>query len=253
MSFAVVNWLHFVSLIYRKQSSPMTSLILWCCELTTFRIFDISQTVGILSGNLASLLWIDYISYLWYIANSGRSAGVYQQGVVNWLHFVSLIYRKQYEAFEDDRVFRCELTTFRIFDISQTVKSRQCLCRLRCELTTFRIFDISQTVRVCGGKHNLLLWIDYISYLWYIANSSELRLIFWCGVVNWLHFVSLIYRKQCNIRHFEGIGVVNWLHFVSLIYRKQSRTNWGAIGPKLWIDYISYLWYIANSSVLVTF
>ena len=142
----VVNWLHFVSLIYRKQRLGCTALNNHSCELTTFRIFDISQTASKSGLTLLWRLWIDYISYLWYIANSIWPWMLFTWLVVNWLHFVSLIYRKQ------------------LF----THPKRE---HTGCELTTFRIFDISQTAPFAVYIFRSLLWIDYISYLWYIANS----------------------------------------------------------------------------------
>ena len=166
-----MNWLHFVSLIYRKQRNLDRKFKKTRCELTTFRIFDISQTAINSIIPCLSTLWIDYISYLWYIANSHCSKLECAILVVNWLHFVSLIYRKQPTLFPSWRKARCELTTFRIFDISQTAR----------EWIRFG---------VCS------LWIDYISYLWYIANSNGIVLYAEVWVVNWLHFVSLIYRKQ---------------------------------------------------------
>ena len=167
----VVNWLHFVSLIYRKQWNPCRDGIPRSCELTTFRIFDISQTVDFVATKIAYMLWIDYISYLWYIANSNSAPIRLTALVVNWLHFVSLIYRKQYHCWKI-LLYKC------------------------CELTTFRIFDISQTVMGYTEVNVAQLWIDYISYLWYIANSTGQWKSPKRVVVNWLHFVSLIYRKQ---------------------------------------------------------
>ena len=193
---SVVNWLHFVSLIYRKQYIHAWYCLLVCCELTTFRIFDISQTVPLKFYKNGTLLWIDYISYLWYIANSFRSFMRQWRLVVNWLHFVSLIYRKQSGILQKWNEQSCELTTFRIFDISQTVKELERQMATGCELTTFRIFDISQTVGPCRLHSVKELWIDYISYLWYIANSIAPLINTSKSVVNWLHFVSLIYRKQ---------------------------------------------------------
>ena len=117
----VVNWLRFVSLIYRRQWDKFDFVVGVRCELTTFRIFDISQTVHHKWWSSRLLLWIDYISYLWYIANSYLDKHFLQEHVVNWLHFVSLIYRKQLFFLSYLCSYRCELTTFRIFDISQTV------------------------------------------------------------------------------------------------------------------------------------
>ena len=166
-----MNWLHFVSLIYRKQPLLRRRRRNSCCELTTFRIFDISQTAIRCLRRRCEQLWIDYISYLWYIANSCRMPLIGWNLVVNWLHFVSLIYRKQPVGFANVKFTGCELTTFRIFDISQTAA-------------------IKYAINIKA------LWIDYISYLWYIANSQTMQEMNIKRVVNWLHFVSLIYRKQ---------------------------------------------------------
>ena len=143
----VVNWLHFVSLIYRKQFKKYDLTKPMGCELTTFRIFDISQTVGRVFWlvYLDVVNWLHFVSliyrkqcmsgalsllkrcelttflYLWYIANSRLSNLIFKIVVVNWLHFVSLIYRKQCKGVVEKWKVGCELTTFRIFDISQTV------------------------------------------------------------------------------------------------------------------------------------
>ena len=168
--------------------------------------------------------------------------------VVNWLHFVSLIYRKQFAPTPIKSPIRCELTTFRIFDISQTVIPMQMQCKSRCELTTFRIFDISQTVRDEDKRRFDPLWIDYISYLWYIANSQSAKMDECRSVVNWLHFVSLIYRKQwkaSKVRHALSCELTTFRIFdISQTVRCRIEGE----DYKLWIDYISYLWYIANSA-----
>ena len=168
------------------------------------------------------MLWIDYISYLLIYRKQLFFFLIFVVIVVNWLHFVSLIYRKQFNS--TNVFFKLVVNWLHFVSLiyRKQFKKYDLTKPMGCELTTFRIFDISQTVFRAIIKVTRWLWIDYISYLWYIANSPSQVVIFKVAVVNWLHFVSLIYRKLSLEKWHSFSFVVNWLHFVSLIYRKQS-------------------------------
>ena len=167
-----MNCFHFVSLKYWTQYLPEVFILKISCELLSFCIFEILNTVNSVQFWNKSVLWIAFILYLWNIEHSLQNQDYHLLPVVNCFHFVSLKYWTQY--------------------ISMALESRN-----GCELLSFCIFEILNTVVSRGFVFEIRLWIAFILYLWNIEHSLIIRFIYMYAVVNCFHFVSLKYWTQC--------------------------------------------------------
>ena len=148
-----------------------------CCELLSFCIFEILNTVPLLIQLITVLLWIAFILYLWNIEHSCSNCTCIHITVVNCFHFVSLKYWTQWTS---------------------------CLFRVcfGCELLSFCIFEILNTVYGDLSFQYIKLWIAFILYLWNIEHSCFINRSYNLVVVNCFHFVSLKYWTQFFLNSF---------------------------------------------------
>ena len=171
ITLLVVNCFHFVSLTYWTQLNGSLFIMILGCELLSFCIFDVLNTVLQLTTGITRMLWIAFILYLWRIEHSYICETLRSVPVVNCFHFVSLTYWTQSRA-------------------------KIIITSARCELLSFCIFDVLNTVNVLSSILPFPLWIAFILYLWRIEHSHKNRLCVVGFVVNCFHFVSLTYWTQ---------------------------------------------------------
>ena len=149
-------------------------MVLQSCELLSFCIFEILNTVNKFELLKHQELWIAFILYLWNIEHSGKTVNKSFWTVVNCFHFVSLKYWTQYN-----------------------MHNAHYICG--CELLSFCIFEILNTVSWTSPSNKCPLWIAFILYLWNIEHSCLYILYHPKVVVNCFHFVSLKYWTQLDL------------------------------------------------------
>ena len=218
-----MNCFHFVSLKYWTQLISSEGGNLDSCELLSFCIFEILNTVSADLINDCDTLWIAFILYLWNIEHSTKNIISCYQAVVNCFHFVSLKYWTQWNHFLDYLGKSCELLSFCIFEILNTVPQLKLLAFLA-------------------------LWIAFILYLWNIEHSPTLLTSIKSLVVNCFHFVSLKYWTQCGGSSFGSWLCCELLSFC--IFEILNTVSADLINDcdTLWIAFILYLWNIEHSA-----
>ena len=180
-------WFHLVSLNYWKQQFTRIRLTFRCCDLISSCIFELLKTTCEVLTPSRYLLWFDFILYLWIIENNSLLKDIDVIGVVIWFHLVSLNYWKQQKSNKRQAKNRCDLISSCIFELLKT---------------TYQPYIIWL----------ILLWFDFILYLWIIENNDGTQTLVDAIVVIWFHLVSLNYWKQqfnCNNCRIDSCDLIS--------------------------------------------
>ena len=196
IALKVVIWFRLVSLNDWKQLCWCKISVICSCDLISSCIFEWLKTTSIKKSTPKSMLWFDFVLYLWMIENNSGGGLIALPTVVIWFRLVSLNDWKQHDINLHFVISGCDLISSCIFEWLKTT------------------FDI-KAIAAQG------LWFDFVLYLWMIENNSDIHLPY--HDMLWFDFVLYLWMIENNpvIRINKANCVVIWFRLVSLNDWKQ--------------------------------